>query len=181
MRAGEPDREDVPAPGESLAGRLLRAGRTRGAADASREPARWWREATLVAGLIGLGPVLTIGGAKLLAARERTQTARLEAQLAPRMARRADAEQARERLASVLERPTLAGTLDALARALPKDASLVRAERSGEGELQLEVRTPDPDALRGALRRTPALARLRETGQQRGDAAMIVSLRGGAE
>ena len=135
----------------------------------------------LVAGLIGLGPILTIGGAKLLTGRERTQTARLEAELAPKMARRSDAEQARERLAQVLERPTLAATLDALARALPKDASLARAERVGEGELQLEVGTPDPDSLRGALRRAPALARLRETGQRRGDAGMIVALHGGAE
>lgn len=182
MKAGEPDRDDVPPVGESLAGRIVRIGRAKKAMGAPKAISPWrWREAALIAGLIGLGPVLTIAGAQVLAARERGQADRLEAQLAPRTARRVEAEQAREQLARALERATLAVTLDVLARALPRDASLARAERSADGTLQLRVRTPDPDALRSALRRAPAFARLREVGQQRSDAAMIVSLRGETE
>ncbi|UYY59646.1 hypothetical protein [Sphingomonas sp. S2-65] len=135
----------------------------------------------LVAGLIALGPALTLAGAKLLTDRERGQAALLEAQLAPRTARHAEAERTRDRLASVIARPTLTATLDALAGALPKEASLARAERNAEGVLQLDVRAPDPDALRSALRRAPGFAGLREIGQRRGDAAMIVSWRGEAE
>ena len=179
MKAGEPDKDDVVPPrGESLAAKILR---TRGRRSPAAVSPNRSKDALLVAGLIALGPVLTIAGAQMLTARERAQTARIEAQLAPRTARRADAERTRDQLASVIARPPLATTLDALARALPKEASLVRADRSADGVLQLDVRAPDPDALRGALRRAPAFARLREMGQQRGDAAMIVSWRGEAE
>lgn len=181
MRAGEPDRDNVPPPGESLAGKLFRSARRAKRPALSAPTSGQWIEAALLAGLLALGPVLTIAGAQMLAARERAQAERLEAQLAPRIARLAAAEQARDLLTAAVGQATLSATLDAVARGLPKDASVVRAERSTDGTLQLEVRTPDPDALRSALRRVPALAGLREVGQQRGDAAMVVSFRGNAE
>ncbi|MBB5710721.1 hypothetical protein [Sphingomonas xinjiangensis] len=134
-----------------------------------------------MAALIAAAPVLTITGAHVLAGRERAQADRLETALAPRVARQVASEQARDLLAPLVNSPTLAATLDTLARGLPKDASIVRAERGGDGALRLELRTPDPDALRGALRRVPTLAVLREIGQQRSDAAMIVSYRGQTE
>lgn len=177
MRAGEPDKEDVPPPGESLAAKLFRSARLRRRVPAEARTARQWRDAALLAGLIALGPVLTIAGARTLAARERAQAERLEAQLATRLARRASVEQARDLLSPVIGRATLSAALEALARGLPKDTSVVRAERGADGTLQLALRAPDPDALRAALRRVPGLARLREVGQQRSDAAMIVLLR----
>lgn len=178
MRAGEPDKDDVPPPDESLTAKLFRSVRGARSAPAEDRPAVEWRHAAMLAGLIAMGPVLTISGARMLAAQERAQAAQLEAQLAPRLARRASAEQARELLSPVAGRATLGATLEALARGLPKDASVVRAERGADGVLELALRTPDPDALRAALRRVPALAGLREVGQQRSDAAMIVMLRG---
>jgi hypothetical protein len=178
MRAGEPDKDDVPPPGESLMAKLFRSARGIKRMSAEKPAAGQWRQAAVLAGLIATGPVLTIAGARMLAAQERMQAEQLEAQLAPRLARRASAEQARELLSPVIGRPTLGATLEALARGLPKDASVVRAERGADGTLELALRTPDPDALRAALRRVPALAGLREVGQQRSDAAMIVLLRG---
>ncbi|MCD2325101.1 hypothetical protein LQ953_13850 [Sphingomonas sp. IC-56] len=178
MRAGEPDKEDVPPPGESLTAKLFRSARGAGRAPAGAKASGQWREAALLAGLIAMGPVLTIAGAQMLAVQERGQAERLEAQLAPRLARRASAEQARDLLSPVISRATLGATFEALARGLPKDASVVRAERGADGTLQLALRTPDPDALRAALRRVPALSGLREVGQQRSDAAMIVLLQG---
>jgi hypothetical protein len=66
-------------------------------------------------------------------------------------------------------------TVEALARALPADAVLLRAERNRSGLLEVEISTPDPDKLRAALRAEPALAGLHNIGQQRGELTMTVS------
>jgi hypothetical protein len=140
-----------------------------------------WQVAAGAGALIALGPVLTIAGADLLAGSARGEARKLEARAAPRAARDAQAAQDRDALATLLRRPTLGATLDALARALPADTNLIRAERTPQGLLEADVSTTDPDALREAIRREPMLAGLRDTGQRQGDAAMIVSLREIAE
>ncbi|MEI9851845.1 MAG: hypothetical protein WDN24_14570 [Sphingomonas sp.] len=76
-----------------------------------------------------------------------------------------------------MRRPTIGATLDALARALPPEASLIRAGRDAQGLLTVEVAAPDPDQLRAAIRRDPLLAALRDTGQRQQEATMIVTMR----
>lgn len=139
------------------------------------------RVAMVVALLLLAGPLLTIGGARLLAERQRTTATRIEAEAAPRIAAAEAAIEARSQLGAILGRRTLGATVEALARALPADATLVRAERNAQGRLALEIATADPDRLRAALRRAPAFTRLRNTGQRQADAAMIVLLEGTTE
>lgn len=137
--------------------------------------------AVVVALLIAAGPLLTIGGAQVLTERQRRAAVRIESEAAPRIAAAEVAIEARSQMDAVLRRRTLGSTVEALARALPADASLARAERNAQGRLALEITTADPDRLRAALRRAPALARLRNTGQHQADAAMIVLLEGTTE
>jgi hypothetical protein len=152
-------------------------------AGSASEHARWpeGRVAIAVALLIVAGPLLTIGGARILSERHRVATARIEAEVAPRIAANAAAAEARSQLSAILRRRTLGATVEALARALPADATLVHAERNAQGRLALEIATADPDRLRAALRRVPAFTRLRNTGQRQADAAMIVLLEGTTE
>ena len=89
----------------------------------------------------------------------------------------AERRDARAELGRAAARPAIGVTLDALAGALPPDAALARVERTRQGMLELDIATPDPDALRAAVRRVPEFARLRDTSQRRTDAAMIVSMR----
>ena len=58
---------------------------------------------------------------------------------------------------------------------------MIRAERGRDGLLEIDVSAPDPDKLRAALRAEPALARLRDAGQQRGELMMTVSFKEVAE
>ncbi|TGX54248.1 hypothetical protein E5A73_09050 [Sphingomonas gei] len=136
--------------------------------------------AALVAVLIAAGPLLTIGGATLLTARQRIAAARLADEASPRIKAARNAVEARGQIAALLGRPPLGATIEALARVLPPDAALVRAGRTAQGLLEIEVEVPDPDKLRAALRRAPAFARLRNTGQRQADAKMIVTFAGTA-
>ncbi|HWK35526.1 MAG TPA: hypothetical protein VNR91_04620, partial [Sphingomonas sp.] len=86
---------------------------------------------------------------------------------------------ARATLAPLLARPTLGATLEGMARILPAESHLVRAERGADGRLAIDVAAPDPDRLRAVLRRDPVTQGLRDTGQRRGDGAMIVTLEDG--
>lgn len=170
MQAGAPDR-DTPAPSVTLAGRLARVRLAEG---------RWWVPAIL-AGLIAAGPVATIVGASILTDRARAATARLQAESGPRIAAERSAMQARAQFGNAIALPTIAATLDALAPALPGDASVVRAERTRGGALELDIATTDPDRLRAAIRRAPGFGRMRDASQRQTDAAMIVSLREAGE
>lgn len=181
MRAGEPD--PVPEPDQPASSLLQRLGaaargvRLRGGnGEGERPPASEWKLAAALALLIAGGPLLTWGGAELLRASVARETAKLGRQMEPRLARAEAARVERSQLAAAIGRPTLGATLDALARALPADASLVRVERDARGLLTADVATPDPDRLRAALREEPALALLRDAGQREGDTNMIVSL-----
>lgn len=183
MHVGKPDPE-TPAPAEpSLAQRLAAMARRPRAARVESSGTRWpaRRVAIAVALLLAAGPLLTIGGAGLIGERQRAAAERVETELAPRIAAAEAARAARAEMALVLRRPTLGATIETLARALPADATLIRAERTAQGQLALEIAAADPDALRSALRRTPALVRLRDTGQREADGRLIVSLEGAAE
>lgn len=181
MRAGEPDPgpEPIQPPG-SLAqklGEAARGWRWRMPKGGGEGPhAHDWKLAAGLAALIAAGPLLTLGGATLLTSGANREIAKLRHQAEPLIARAERMQQERRQLAAVLGRPTLAATLDALARALPPDATLVRLERDNRGLLAAEVATPDPDRLRTTLREEPALALLRDAGQHQGDAMMVVSL-----
>jgi hypothetical protein len=174
MNPGSPDSEPVATPPRSLAGRLLDAVRAPHG-DAPRE--RSWGLALAVTVLLAAGPVLTIGGAELLTRSARAQAAALREQQAPRAAAEAQRAAARDMLAPVVARPSLGATLEAVARVLPGDVTLTRAERTGSGALELDFAAPDPDRVRQALRRSPELARLRNVGQRQGDGGMIVAFR----
>ncbi|MDP5281230.1 hypothetical protein Q9Q95_20055 [Sphingomonas sp. DG1-23] len=134
--------------------------------------------AALVAALIVAGPLLTIAGAKLLTVQQRVAAKRIERDAAPRIAAAKAATEARGQIDAVLRRPTLGSTIEALARALPADATLVRAGRTAQGAVEIDVAAADPDKLRGALRRAPAFMRLRNTGQRQADTKMIVTFAG---
>lgn len=184
MQVGKPD-PDAPAPAEpSLVQRLAAMARRPRVREGARPAATGWsdqRVAIAVALLIAAGPLLTIGGARLIAERQRSAADRIETEMAPRIAAAQAARAARTQMAAVLRRPTMGATIEALARALPADATLVRAGTGTQGRLALEIAAADPDKLRSALRRTSALARLRDIGQRQADGRLIVLLEGAPE
>ncbi|KQN19240.1 hypothetical protein ASE86_12010 [Sphingomonas sp. Leaf33] len=129
-----------------------------------------------VAILLAAAPALTWAGARWTEARVRRDIAAIERTAAPRLATVSAVRQARKELAAILDTPGVAATLDGLATALPTGASLRWVGRAADHRLAVEVAAPDPDRLRAALRRAPQTARLRDTGQRRGDGAMLVAL-----
>lgn len=139
-----------------------------------RAPAPAWMGMAAGA-LLVLAPLATWIGVDRLARRAQEDVARLEQRAAPIEAAAAARAQARALLLASLKRPTLGSTLEALAKALPTDSSLARVERTEDGRLVLDISTPDPDRLRTALRRASGLERLRDTGQRRAEAAMLVT------
>lgn len=136
-----------------------------------------WRIAAALAALIATGPIVTIVGATLLAGSVEAQVQHLREQAAPRDAAAQAAARERAALVALLRQPGLGASVEALARALPADAALVRVERNAAGLLEVDLTAPDPDRLRAALHREPALARLRDVGQRQGEQAMTISLR----
>ena len=168
MRAGEPDRDGEAETRSSLAGWL--SGWLRNV-----HPAH--ELAAAIAVLIALGPLATIAGAQLLARQERSEAERLRADLAPRLAAEQSIEAARAEIGAILQRPAIGATLEAFARGLPADATVVRIERNAGGTLEADITATDPDQLRASIRRDPALAGLRNTSQRQSDTAMIVTLR----
>lgn len=181
MTPGAPDRDPLPPPAPSLAGlmaaRLAQVARRRTTAPSIPRPS--WRSAALLALLIAAGPLITWLAATLLASRNEGAAAQLAARVAPVQAAQATRDDARRLLAVTLARPGPAQLLDQLAAVLPPDAHLARAERLANGALEIEVATSDPDALRAALRRSPALAGLRDVRQQEGEGRTLVLLRRG--
>lgn len=136
------------------------------------------RLALALAGVLALGPLLTIVGAHALRAGVEADNRALESKLRTDTAPQAARDAAAASLRDAVRQPALAATLDRLARALPDDARLVSAGRDPDGRIQAEISVSDPDLLRGALRRDPLLATMRERGQRRTqDARVVVTLR----
>jgi len=136
------------------------------------------RASLLLATAILATPLLTWAGAAYLTTRAQDEGAAIARRAAPQVAGQATAQRARALLTPAWRSPTLGTTLESIARALPSDAALLRAERDGAGNLSIEVAAPDPDRVVAALRRDPVLAGLRATAQARadGDGRMRVTL-----
>lgn len=161
----------------SLAAQMAaRFRRDRPASPKPAAAARPW-VAPLLALLIVAGPLATLVGAKWLGAIALRDAARLDAQQAPRREAERGRMQARDVLGTALARPGPATLLDQVTAALPREDMLARAALREDGTLELEVVTSDPDALRSAIHRAPALAALRDVRQREGDGRTRVLLR----
>lgn len=136
-----------------------------------------WRLAGGLAALIALGPLATIAGAGLLERSARAEAATLTVQAAPRLKAEARAREARAALRGAVRDAGIAVWLDRLAAAIPADARVARMGKAADGAIEIEITAPDPDLLRAAMRRDPALAGFRETGQRRAGAMIAVKLR----
>lgn len=136
-----------------------------------------WRLAAALAAVIALGPLTTIVGAGVMERNAQAEAARLTAQAAPRIKAQAREKAAREALRTAARDAGVAVWLDRVAAAIPADARVARMAKAADGAIELEITAPDPDLLRGALRRDPALAGFRETGQRRTGAMIAVTLR----
>lgn len=136
-----------------------------------------WRLAAALAALIALGPLATIVGAGMLERNAQAEAARLTAQATPRIKAQAREKAARQALRAAVRDAGVAVWLDRVAAAIPADARVARMAEAADGAIELEITAPDPDLLRGALRRDPALAGFREIGQRRAGAMIAVTLR----
>lgn len=157
----------------AVARRITRFDLTKG-----KQPASTPWPPVALAVLIASIPLSIWAGGRWLEAGERARIAVAERQLAPRRAAaKAEAEE-RAGMAALLARPRAIAVLNALAETLPADARIVRMSRDGTGVLTLEVATPDPAELRAALRGDARFAALRSIAERRGDAGMVVTLKG---
>jgi hypothetical protein len=136
-----------------------------------------WRLAGGLAALIALGPLATIVGAGVIERGALAETARLNAQAAPRLKAEAQVRDARAALRGAARDPGVAVWLDRLATTIPADARVARMAKTADGAIEIEITASDPDLLRAALRRDPALAGFREVGQRRAGAMIAVTLR----
>lgn len=121
-------------------------------------------------------PVTTAIGAWGLAGIDRWRAARIARGQAPAIAayaRVAAVERARADVAAVMAVPSLSGVVARLRAALPEEAGLAAMGIAEDGALTVEIETPDPDRLRGALAADSLLGSLRETGQTRTDGGTI--------
>lgn len=162
----------------AVAGRLARWR----SGDAPRlSPARGWIVPTALGLLLASIPLSVWAGARMLAAGEQARTAAMARQLAPRSATTAAMARERAAMAALLARPRAIALLDALARTLPQDSRIVRFERQADATIMLDIATPDPAEMRAALRADARFAAYRTLRERRGDAGMIVTLKGIAE
>ncbi|MCW4460099.1 hypothetical protein OK349_00120 [Sphingomonas sp. BT-65] len=136
-----------------------------------------WRLAAALAGMIALGPLTTIVGAGVIEHGARAEAARLQTQAAPRLNAEERERAVRAALRTAARDAGVAVWLDRVAVAIPAEARVARMVKAADGAFELEISTPDPDLLRGALRADPALAGFRETGQRRAGAMIAVTLR----
>ncbi|MES2338866.1 MAG: hypothetical protein V4537_12290 [Pseudomonadota bacterium] len=134
------------------------------------------RAGIAVALLLAAAPAAVWAGARWTETGVRRDIAAVTATAKPRLDGLAARTAARAELDTLLAVPGVGGTLEALTRALPADASLARVARGPEGRLAIDVAAADPDRLRAALRRHPATAGLRDAGQRGGDGVMLVTL-----
>lgn len=127
-------------------------------------------------------PVSIAIGSWALAGITQLRITRLHSSAAPALstyARAAAIEDARSTVEAVMAGPSLSALADRLAAGLPDDAGLVSLTMLPEGQLIVEIETPDPDRLRSALDADPLFGSLGETGQKRTDGGTIaVSLKG---
>ncbi|MBX3594186.1 hypothetical protein [Sphingomonas sp.] len=135
-----------------------------------------WPVAIALAAVIALGPLLTLIGASAIERDARREAAAVIAQAAPRVAAATASRAARASLRSATYEAPVAVWLDRVARVLPADARIAVMRRRG-ATIDLQLSTPDPDRLRGALRREPMLAGFREVDQRRAGAVLLVTLR----
>jgi len=119
--------------------------------------ARGW---LAVAAPLVAAPLAATLGVTLLAG----STEREAASLARRLAAR-PALVTRAPVAAALGRETVSATMARLDTALPEGATLHALGRDADGVLEMEIDTADPEALRAALARDPALARLATAGE----------------
>ncbi|ATE63527.1 hypothetical protein [Rhizorhabdus dicambivorans] len=141
------------------------------------------QQGLIAAGLIlATIPVSTALGAWGLTALTRWQAHRLAQREAPALARYervALVEGSRRHVMAVMTSPPVSAVVVRLARLLPPDTGLAAVSLDEGGALVIEVETPDPDALRGALAADPLFAGLDEVGQTRTDEATLqVTLKG---
>lgn len=135
------------------------------------------RDALLIAAIVALAPLATLGGAMLLTRAVDRESRDLSARVAARDAPMAQRAAARATLHAAATKPALVVTLERIARVLPMDARLIMVARGADGRLSVEIAASDPDLLRAALRDDPQLARLRNTAQRRGpDARVVVTM-----
>lgn len=149
-----------------------------------RDASRRWRLAAIdgrfalaIAALIALGPLATIVAAGVVERSVRAETRALGAAAAPRLRAGQADRAARARLRRAVTAPPVAIWLDRAARALPGDARVSRVARLPDGTIELDVTAPDPDSLRAAIRRDPAMAGFREVAQRRAGAMILVRWR----
>ncbi|WP_423602259.1 hypothetical protein [Sphingomonas sp. MS122] len=163
---------------DSLADRMAQRFAAREARTEPRSPGPVnWRLTAALTGVIALGPLGTIVAAGMIERGARAEAARLDVQAAPRREAEAREQAARAALHAAVRDAGVAVWLDRVAAAIPAEARVARMAKAADGALELEISTPDPDLLRGALRGDPALAGFRETGQRRAGAMIAVMLR----
>ncbi|WP_109806426.1 hypothetical protein [Sphingosinithalassobacter portus] len=173
-----PDSEPAPRR-ESLVSQLLAGLRARRSPDGALRAERPdWRFAVLAGLAIAAGPLALWLSAAISGASIERSNQSLRAQLAPRAESKARNRVSRREIALLAQTPGLAATIDALARAVPANANVLRLARAHEGVLEVDIATPDPDMLLATLRRHPLLAQLKAVGQRSSDGMVIVSLAG---
>jgi hypothetical protein len=171
----EPEPLPRPDSAPSLAERVGTAwgGHARGVID----PTAARRTGLMLALLLPVGPLLTIGAAESMAWRERTAATTLAESGTARIARAKAAETAE---LARLGPASLADTVERIARVLPPESRLVSLDlnrgEDGAARLSAQVATADPDRLRAALGRDAVTARLRSTSERKGDGVLIVTL-----
>lgn len=171
--------ERMAAAVRALPARARPGGAARAAGAAGQAGAGAGRAGWAIVALLCTGPLAASAAADWLRHDAAARAAATAQASAPARARAAAHAAAHAELARAARVPGVAATLDALAAALPDDARLVRAARGGDGVVELDIATPDPDRLREALRRTPALARFRNVGQHRDATGMVATFREG--
>lgn len=135
------------------------------------------RFALAIAALIALGPLATIVGSGVIERTVRAETRALGVAAAPRLRAEQADRAARTRLRRAVRAVPVAIWLDRAARILPGDARVSRVARLPDGTIELDVTAPDPDSLRAAIRRDPAMAGFREVVQRRAGAMILVRWR----
>jgi hypothetical protein len=136
----------------------------------------WRVTAWRIALMLFVLPVATAGVAWIWTGVDRLRVAWIERREAPLLAAQArleTVERTRHGVQRVAGVPPLSAVAAQLAATLPEDAGIESLSLTPEGELLVDIVTPDPDVLRSALAADPLLAALGERSQSRTDAGTI--------